>query len=102
MPLTLNLQRLAEMSHELAAMRAGGVRTRRLGLIALEIMLSKAAASQIVERASMREEKERAQRAREFLDRLEATVVRMYATTIASKSPARRLQLGLALVAIFR
>jgi hypothetical protein len=102
MPLTLDLFRLVEMAHELASMGTRGVRTKRLGLIALDILLSKAAASQIAEKAPVSDERERAQRALEFLNRLEAEVVRMYATTLASRRLGRRLQMGIAFAAIFR
>lgn len=102
MPLTLDLLRLVEMAQEIASMGARGVRTKRLGLIALDILLSKAAAQQIVERASLEEERERARRALDFLGKLEDEVVRLYTTTLAARRMARRPQLSIAFAAMFR
>jgi hypothetical protein len=102
MPVTLDLLRLVEMAQELSMMGSRGVQRKRLALIALDIMLSKAAASSIAERAAIEDERKRAQRALQFLNRLETEVVRMYATAISSRRLAHRVHLGVAFAAIPR
>lgn len=72
------------MAQELSAMGSHGVRRKRLASIALDVMLSKAVASQMARLASG-EERERAARALQLLERLEAYVVRLYASHLAAR-----------------
>ncbi len=88
------------MSRELQVMGSRGVQVKRLKGIALDILLSKAAASQVLERSQGRDVREWARRALEFLDGLEAQVVRLYSSTLARRMIARRLRRGMGFAAL--
>ncbi len=101
MPVTLELPRLVEMAQELAIMGQRGVRPRRLGAIALDLLLAKAAGTRMLERARPEEEK-RIRRTLEFLRKLEAEVVRLHSIVLGRKRVARRAQFGMAPAVITR
>ncbi len=96
MPVTANLPRLLEMSQELRLMGFRGVNTRKLGRIALDILVSKAAASRLAQSES-EDEREWAKRSLEYLNGLEAEAVRLYSNLMAQRRRSRRLQRGIGL-----
>ncbi len=102
MPVSLDILRLVEMSLELRAMGSRGIQRKRLGSIALDILLSKAAASHIANRSGQRNQKEWAKRALGMLARLEAETVRLYSNSLAHTRLVHRLHGGIALAAVNR
>ncbi len=102
MPLTLDLLRITDMTHELALMGSRGVSPKRLGTIAMDILLSKAAAKEIMSHATAPEERERAHRAMNFLTKLESQVVRLYANFLATRRLVRRPQMGITFTRVVR
>lgn len=95
MPVTVDLPRLVEMAQELAFMRQRGVRPRRLGAIALDLLLAKATATRMVQTARREEERKRTERVLEYLRRLEAEVVRLHSIFLARRRIAGRGHLGM-------
>ena len=79
MPATLDLQRLVHMSHELLFMAWHGVQPRRLGVLALDLLLARESATRLAQRGGETEAAERARRALAFIGRMEDQVLRLYA-----------------------
>lgn len=95
MPVTLDLPRLMEMAQELAFMRQRGVRPRRLGALALDLLLAKATATRMVQAAKDERDEKRAERVLEHLQRLEIEVVRLHAIALGRRRMAGRVGLGM-------
>ncbi len=95
MPVTLELPRLVEMAQELATMGQRGVHPRRLGAIALDLLLAKATAEGIA-RSGTEDQRGRATKALRFLEKLEVEVVRLHSIVLGRRRAARRARLGMA------
>ncbi len=95
MPVTLDLPRLVEMGQELAFMRQRGVQPRRLGAIALDLLLAKAAAARMAQTARRDEDVKRTERALEYLRRLEAEVVRLYSIFLRRRRTVGKVNVGM-------
>lgn len=96
MAVGVTMSRLVEISHELQAMTFHGVHLRRLGRVALDVIMSKAAVQSFRDRAGS-EGREWAQRALRHLEQLEAQVVLLYSTHKARSKAARQMQRGFVL-----
>lgn len=95
MPVAVDNLRLVEIAEELAHMGWHGVHPKRLGRIALDVLLFREAAQQTARNARTPEARERAERARAFVAQLEGQVVRLYAGHRArAKVADRRALLG--------
>ncbi|MFQ5908136.1 MAG: hypothetical protein ACE5JE_04820 [Thermoplasmata archaeon] len=80
MPTSLDLTRLVRMSQELLVMGWHGAHPRRLGILALNLLMAREAASRLARRATAPTARDRARRALAFIGRLEEQVMRLYAT----------------------
>ncbi|MFQ5919932.1 MAG: hypothetical protein ACE5I4_07810 [Thermoplasmata archaeon] len=80
MPASLDLQRLVHMSHELLFMAWHGVQPKRLGMLALDLLLARESAARLVRGAPDPAAEDRGRRALAFISRLEEQVLRLYAT----------------------
>ncbi|MFQ5986841.1 MAG: hypothetical protein ACE5KQ_05730 [Thermoplasmata archaeon] len=80
MTTSLDLMRLVQMSQELLFMAWHGVRPKRLGLLALDLLVAREAASRLAHRAADSGMQTRARSALAFIERLEEQVRRLYAT----------------------
>lgn len=87
--------RLVEISRELLFMAWRGAQPKRLGVLALDLLLAREAASRIVEGAARPEGRERAERTLAFVKRLEGQVLRLYATHAVARRRGAALSLGL-------
>ncbi len=92
----LDQARLVEMSQELLRMSAQGVQAKRLGRIALDLMVGEAAVRAVL-RGAEGPQRAWAKRALAFLRRLEAQTVRLHARTLARERMARTPLLGVGL-----
>lgn len=99
MPVALDQARLVEMSQELLRMSVRGVHVKRLRRLALDLLVGKAAAREVL-RTAEGPRRAWATRALRYLGRLEDLAVRMYARAVASErlSHAPALGVGLELV----
>ncbi len=89
MPASLDLQRLVHMSHELLFMAWHGVQPKRLGMLALDLLLARESATRLAREAGNSAARDRARHSLAFVGRLEEQVLRLYATH-ASAPPRLR------------
>jgi hypothetical protein len=80
MAASLDLMRLVRMSHELVVMGWHGAHPRRLGILALNLLMAREAASRLARQATASRARDRGRRALAFIGRLEEQVMRLYAT----------------------
>lgn len=93
----VDAQRLVEIAQELLVMRQGGVRRRRLGAIALDLLVTEAATERQVRHAGSEAARQRAERSLAFLKRLEGEVVHLYARAQARRRAARQMGVSVGL-----
>ncbi|MEE8232409.1 MAG: hypothetical protein V3R46_03720 [Thermoplasmata archaeon] len=79
MPASLDLQHLVHMSHELLFMAWHGVHPRRLGMLALDLLLARESAARLARDAGDATARDRARRSLAFVGQLEEQVLRLYA-----------------------
>ncbi len=80
MPASLDLHRLVHVSQELLLMAWHGVQPKRLGMLALDLLLARESAARMVRLGGTSAGGERARHALAFIARLEEQVLRLYAT----------------------
>ncbi len=80
MPLILDLQHLVHISHELLFMAWHGVQPKRLGMLALDLLLARESAACLAREAGDSAARDRARHSLAFVGQLEEQVLRLYAT----------------------
>lgn len=80
MPASLDVHRLVHLSQELLLMAWHGVQPKRLGMLALDLLLARDFAARLVRQRGDSAGGERARHALAFIARLEEQVLRLYAT----------------------
>ncbi|MFQ6012499.1 MAG: hypothetical protein ACE5LS_02510 [Thermoplasmata archaeon] len=101
MPAVLDLMRLVEISHELLLLAGRGAPTKRLGLLALDLLLARGAASRLARQAPG-SAAARARHALAFIGRLEEQVVRLYAVHQATHRAPRGVGFGVGMAPVRR